>query len=254
MSLETPSVNDQQRLYHDLAWAWPIISPPQDYVEETEQLCSIIQGHAQLEVRTLLNLGCGGGHNDFTLKEHFDVTGVDTSEAMLKLAGELNPEVAYSVGDMRTVRLGRTFDAVTIFDSINYMVTMEDLRAAFRTAFAHLRPDGVFLTVVEAIPALFEQNWTQCSTHTGGDVEITFIENTYDPDPTDTAYEVTFVYLIRRGGILEVETDRHVCGIFALDTWRSLLKEVGFEVSEKEFTSNAPGSRTYPVFVCVRPS
>jgi len=252
--LETASVNDRQRLYHELAWVWPIISPPQDYVEETEHLCRIIQEHSQLEVRTLLNLGCGGGHNDCTLKRHFDVTGVDTSEAMLKLAKQLNPQVAYSVGDMRTVRLDKTFDAVTIFDSVNYMVTVEDLRSAFMTAFAHLRPGGVFLTVVEATPDCFEQNWTQCSTHTGGDVEITFIENVYDPDPTDTAYEVAFVYLIRRGGILEVETDRHLCGIFALDTWRSLLKEVGFEVSETEFTPNTPSSRTYPVFVCVRPS
>ena len=246
-------MNDQQRLYHDLAWAWPIISPPQGYVEETEQLCSIIQGHSRLEARTLLNLGCGGGHNDFTLKEHFDVTGVDTSEAMLKLARQLNPEVSYLAGDMRTVRLHTTFDVVTIFDSVNYMVTVQDLRSAFMTAFAHLRPGGVFLTVVEATPERFEQNWTQCSTHTGGDVEIAFIENSYDPDLTDTAYEVTFVYLIRRGGRLEVETDRHVCGIFALETWRGLLKEVGFEVSEMEFTYNVGGARTYPVFVCVKP-
>ena len=245
--------NDQQRLYHDMTWVWPIISPPQDYIEETERLCRIIQDHSPLEARTFLNLGCGGGHNDCTLKKHFDVTGLDTSEAMLKLAKQLNPQVTYLAGDMRTVRLDKAFDAVTIFDSVNYMVTMEDLRAAFATAFVHLKPGGVLLTLVEATPDGFEQNWTQCSTHTDGDIEIAFVENVYDPDPGDTTYEATFVYLVRRGGRLEIETDRHVCGIFALETWRSLLKEVGFEVSEMEFTPDVPGARTYPMFVCIRP-
>ena len=61
------------------------------------------------------------------------------------------------------------------------------------------------------------------------------------------------MYLVRRGGGLEIETDRHVCGIFALETWRGLLKEVGFEVSETELIQSVPGSPTYPLFVCVRP-
>lgn len=252
MRLQEFSPNKERRLYSDLAWVWPIISPPQDYIEETEQLCKIIREHSQLEVKTLLNLGCGGGHNDCTLKKHFGVTGVDTSEAMLELARRLNPEVTYSVGDMRTVWLGKTFDAVAIFDSINYMVTVADLQAAFVTAYKHLRPGGVFLTLVEEAPEHFQQNRTQCTTHARGDIEITFIENVYDPDPTDTTYEVTFVYLIRRGGRLDIETDRHVCGIFGLETWHSLLSEVGFEVRQMEFAHPGLGGEIYPMLVCIK--
>ena len=207
------SPNKERRLYSDLAWVWPIISPPEDYIEETEQLCKIIREHSQLEVKKLLNLGCGGGHNDCTPKKHFRVTGVDTSEAMLELARRLNPEVTYSVGDMRTMRLVKLFDAVAIFDSVNYMLTVADLQAAFVTAYKYLKPGGVFLTLVEETPEHFQQNRTQCTTHSRGDIEITFIENAYDPDTKDTTYEVTFVYLIRRGGRIDIETDRHVCGI-----------------------------------------
>lgn len=137
------SSSDQRRLYGDLAWVWPIISPPEHYIKETEQFCKVIREHSQIEVKALLDLGCGGGHNDYTLKRHFEVTGVDMSAAMLELARQLNPEVTYSLGDMRTVRLGKTFDAVTIFDSINYMLTVENLQAAFVTAFMHLEPGGV---------------------------------------------------------------------------------------------------------------
>ncbi len=252
--MQESSYSNQQRLYDDLAWVWPIISPPQDYVEETEHFCKIIQEHSQLEVRTLLDLGCGGGHNDCTLKKHFDVTGVDTSEDMLELARQLNPEVAYAVGDMRNLRLGKTFDAVTIFDSIIYMVTVADLHAAFVTAYKHLKPGGVFLTMVETIPERFRQNWTQCTTHARGDIEIAFIENAYDPDPTDTNYEVTLIYLIRRGGRLDIETDRHVCGIFGIETWHVLLEGVGFEVRQMEFAHPGLGGEIYPMFVCIKPA
>jgi len=253
MGLQEFSPNKQQRLYSDLAWVWPIISPPQDYIEETEQLCKIIREHSQLEVKTLLNLGCGGGHHGYTLKKHFEVSGVDASGAMLGLARQLNPEVTYSVGDMRNVRLGKTFDAVAIFDSINYMLTVADLQAAFLTAYKHLKPGGVFLTLVEETPEHFQQNGTQCTTHSRGDIEIAFIENAYDPDPTDTTYEVTFVYLIRRGGRMDIETDSHVCGIFSLETWHGLLREVGFEVRQMEFTPPSLDRECYPMFVCIRP-
>lgn len=247
---------DQRRLYSDLAWLWPIISPPQDYVEETEQLCRAIRDSSLIEVSRLLHLGCGGGHNDYTLKEHFDVTGVDLSDAMLELARRLNPQVAYARGDMRTVRLGACFDAVTLLDSVNYMVTVEDLRATFATAFAHLKPGGVFVTIAELTRESFQQNRTYSSTHARGDIEVAFIENHYDHDPNDTSYEVTFVYLIRRRGELKIETDRHLCGVFALDVWESALKETGFEVSRQELTYLIPrggDAQSYHMFVCVKP-
>ena len=51
---------------------------------------------------------------------------------------------------MRTVRLGRTFDAVLVHDAIDYMTTEADLRAAVETAYAHCRP-GVALFVPDDI-------------------------------------------------------------------------------------------------------
>ncbi len=241
--------NDQRRLYGDLAWTWPIISRKESYIAEAEEFREVISAHSPMAVQTVLHLGCGGGHLDFTLKKHFAATGVDISDAMLTLARRLNPEVVYAVGDMRTVRLGQTFDAVIIADSIDYMLTPADLQAAFTTAFRHLKPGGVFCTYAEATLERFQQNKTKCSTCAQGDVEITFIENLYDPDPTDTTYEMTFVYLIRRGGQLTIETDRHLCGLFGLETWLRLLRAVGFAVTQMEIAGDAS-----PMFVCRKPA
>ncbi len=242
------TLKDQQRLYADLAWLWPIISPPQDYVSEAGEFIEAIHQHARFEVKTLLDLGCGGGHNDHALQERFQVTGVDLSEAMLSLARRLNPEVTYLVGDLRTVRLGQLFDAVVIADAITYMLDEADLRAAFATAFAHLKPGGVFITYVEETPDRFQQNGTSTSTRVQGDLEVVLIENDYDPDPSDTIYEMTFVYLIRQAGQLRIETDHHLGGIFPLQTWVRCMEEVGFEVRVLDFEEGK-----CPMLVGIRP-
>jgi len=248
------SGKDERRLYSDLAWIWPIISPVEDYIEETELFSKLIREHSKIEVKTLLHLGCGGGHNDYTFKKHFKVTSVDISEDMLTLAKKLNPEANYQYGDMRIIRLEERFDVVTILDSINYLKTVEDLQRTFITTYEHLKPGGVFLTFVEQIAGQFKQNNTTFLTHSQSDVEITFIENYYDPDPTDTSYEATFIYLIRVGGKLEIHSDRHLCGVFKLETWLKLLKEVGFKVIQNKFEhSTFIKGESHPILICIKP-
>jgi SAM-dependent methyltransferase len=245
------SEKDLRRLYGDLAWTWPIISPPEEYVPEGEFFTGLIREHSERKPETLLHLGCGGGHNDHALKKYFNVTGVDMSARMLELARKLNPEVTYIEGDMRSVRLGKAFDAVAILDSVNYMLAEPDLRAAFETAFAHLEPGGVFVTIIEQTLEGFRQNQVKPLIRKSGDVEIAFIENMYDPDPSDTTYESTFVYLIRREGRLEIESDRHLGGLFPIDVWYDALTSVGFSVKTVEFEDPSSGDNI-PVVVCVK--
>lgn len=248
---QQPSSQDQQRLYRDLAWLWPIISPPEDYVAESMQFVETIRRLAHRDVRTLLHLGCGGGHNDFTFKQSFQVAGVDVSEEMLAIARSLNPEAAYHRDDIRKVRLGQTFDAVVALDSMNYMLNEADLRAAFAAAYAHLEPGGVFLTCAMETRERFQQNKTVGSGYAREGVEVTFVENLYDPNHSDTTYEATFVYLIRRSGRLTIETDQHVCGLFPLETWIAQLLEAGFGVQQMEYAPS--DSEPYPVLVGLKP-
>lgn len=238
-------MKEQRRMYKDLAWIWPIISPKEDYVQEAEAFYRVINENSFIEVDEILHLGCGGGLIDYTLKNYARLTGLDLSEEMLTIAKRLNPEVEYLVGDMRTARLGRLFDGVFIADSIDYMLSENELRQAFETAFLHLRPGGIFCIYAETTPDRFEQNASFGSSHHQDELEIAFFENLYDPDPQDTTYEMTFVYLIRRDGQLTIETDRHLGGIFPIETWLRLLSETGFEVQQAEF-----GEEKNPLFIC----
>ena len=123
------------KLYTELADWWPVLSSPEDYAEEAEFYRQAIIGASELNPRTLLELGSGGGNNASHLKQHFEMTLVDLSPAMLAISRELNPECEHIEGDMRTVRLNRQYDAVFIHDAINYMQSAEDLYDAIITAY-----------------------------------------------------------------------------------------------------------------------
>ncbi len=235
------------RMYDDLNWIWPIISPKENYIESSEDMMKAIRNNSRIEVKTLLHIGCGGGHHDYTLKKNFDLTSFDLSKEMIEHARKLNPEVTYYVGDMRSARLEKTFDAVIIPESINYMLTEKDLGAAFKTAFIHLRQGGVLCTFAEYHKDRFQQNMTWSAMLNKGNIDITFIQNNYDPDPSDTFFEATFVYLIRRDGRLEVETDLHRQGIFEAEVWIRLLKDAGFEIETAESDSGK-----YLLYTCIK--
>jgi SAM-dependent methyltransferase len=225
------------RLYDDLAWLWPLWGDPDgEYAQWCAHVVAMIEKHAKREVRTLLNLGCGGGKNVYNLKRRYTVTGLDLSEPMLANARKLNPECTFVHGDMRDFSLSERFDAILIDDAVAYMTSREDLLRLFRAAYRHLEPGGVVIVSPDGTKETFVQNETRVS-HAEAKarpegVDVVFIENNYDPDPTDDTYEGLIVYLIRESGKLRIEVDQHTLGIFAADVWPTLLREAGFEVDD----------------------
>ena len=243
-------MNDTCHLYTDLAWLWPLWGDAAtEYAHYCRHVTSLIQQYAELPARSLLDIGCGGGKNVLNLKKEFNVTGLDLSPTMLAQAKELNPECTFLQGDMRTFRLGRAFDAVLMDDAISYMTCRADFKAAFRTAYAHLNTGGVLIATPDVTIETFQQNKTTATPATRDNLDVVFVENVYDPNPSDEQYETTVLYLIRDHGRLQIEADHWTMGIFSLDTWRQVLSETGFELHEERYDL---GEDEYTVFACVK--
>ena len=127
------------RLYGDLAPWFHLLTAPEDYAVEADRYRALIED-ALPDAQTLLELGSGGGNNASHLREHFTCTLSDVSPQMLELSRTLNPGCEHVLGDMRTLRLGRTFDVVFVHDAVSYMATEDELSDCLRTAYAHTRP------------------------------------------------------------------------------------------------------------------
>ncbi len=229
------------RLYHDLAYLWPIISPPEEYGGEAAVFVDIIYEKLGRGRYTLLELGVGGGHMLSHLTADFECTAVDLSPDMLALSQGLNPGVEHHVGDMRNIRLDQTFDAVLVHDAASYLLTGQDLQETFATAACHLRPGGVLLVAPDWVQETFPDGWVYAWDRQQGDIEVKIEEVMVDADPTDTQVESTYTYTIKKGGKVTVEVDTHVTGLFPINTWTSLMEEAGFSVELRPLPPNEGG-------------
>src|SRR5258706_14394566 len=109
------------KLYNELADWWPLVSAPEKYAEEGAFFLPLVSEITSHPPVTLLELGSGGGNNALYLKSAFSaVTRTDLSAQMLDVSRQINPDCAHVQGDMRSVRLERTFDVVFVHDAIEY--------------------------------------------------------------------------------------------------------------------------------------
>lgn len=240
------------KLYRELADWWPLLSPPEEYEEEAGVYTKFLLEAASPPVRTLLELGSGGGSNALHMKRRFEITLVDLSPGMLAVSRKLNPECEHLEGDMRTVRLNRQFDCVFIHDAICYMATLDDLRAAIRTAAAHCRPGGAALFAPDYVRETFHAGAAHGG-HDGENRSLRYLEWTWDPDPADSTYLADYVYALRgEDGEVRVVHDRHIEGLFSRLEWLELIDEAGFAARRAEFTLDGPGGETLELFAGVR--
>ncbi|MGZ5294917.1 MAG: class I SAM-dependent methyltransferase, partial [Actinomycetota bacterium] len=123
------SGDDAPRLYGDLAGWFHLLTAPADYAAGAAHALTTFTGALGEPPATILELGSGGGNHASHMKARATLTLTDRSPAILALSRTINPECEHVAGDMRTLRLGRTFDAVFVHDAISYLTSEADLRA-----------------------------------------------------------------------------------------------------------------------------
>lgn len=239
------------RLYRDLAEWYPLLTPVEDYPEEAAFYRRLFETHAARPPRTFLDLGCGAGHVAFHLKAALEATLVDLSPSMLALSRRLNPDCEHVEGDMRSVRLGRLFDAVLLHDAVSHMTTRGDVAAAVAAAFAHTAPGGVALFQPDCVAETFAEG-TDTGGSDGAGRGLRYLEWRFRPEPEAERFVVEMAYLMREaGGEVRVAHDRLEMGLFPREFWLETIAAAGFEARVVPLEHSAAGD--YEVFVGRRP-
>jgi SAM-dependent methyltransferase len=235
------------RFYDDLAWLWPVVSPAADYAEEVGTFRARLTRNGVADGSRVLHLGCGGGSIDYNLARNYRVTGVDMSAAMLEQARRVNPDVDYVQGDMRSVRLERTFDAVLVHDAISYMTSRDELVQVYRTAATHLRPGGVLIALPEEIRERVTHP-PHIAKYDAGERTVWMAELSHDPDPRDNTFEDIYVFIIRESdGSVRAVTDRHTHGVFEIGDFLGAIDEAGFDARAEPWELTEWGEDEIPL-------
>lgn len=122
-----------------------------DYARECDLVESAFRQFASVDVRSLLDIGCGTGNHALPLAARgYHVTGVDLSVGMLALArakaARAGATVRLIAGDARCFDARARYDAaLMMFAVIGYMRTDDGVRDALANIRRHLRPGGLLV-------------------------------------------------------------------------------------------------------------
>jgi SAM-dependent methyltransferase len=99
---------------------------------------------------SLLDIGCGTGRDlAYLAKLVPDVIGVDYQQAMVDYARERRPGIDFRAGDMRTLRLERTFEAITSFGyALANIHSNHEIDQVMATYAAHSQPGTLLMLEV----------------------------------------------------------------------------------------------------------
>jgi SAM-dependent methyltransferase len=102
--------------------------------------------------KSILELGCGTGNNIKKLSTDFNVTGIDFSKHMLKIAKKKVPDGKFYLKDIRNLNLKIKFDVIIcLYDTINHLRLFNDWKKLFDDVYKHLNENGLFIFDINTI-------------------------------------------------------------------------------------------------------
>lgn len=184
----------------------------------------------------LLELACGTGTVALAMAERgWRVYGVDASAQMLAEArrkAEQAPPMSGSVlwlqQDMRQVTLDEPVSLATcLYDSLNYMLTSEDLLAVFKHVLNALEPGGLFVFDMNTVWAF--ENYCNDQAYVSDGEEFTVIMQTsYDWVKKRAHFHV--IIFRREGDLYRKTVEHHIEQAYPPEYISTLLTDVGFQV------------------------
>jgi SAM-dependent methyltransferase len=160
-------------------------------------------------------------------------------------------------GDICTIQLGRTFDAVlSLFHVISYQITNANLNAVFTKANEHLKPGGLFIFDFWYSPAVyFQKPSVKLKRMSDDQMEIIRLAEPViysNQNRVDVNYTIFARNLVNQS--VEVINEIHPMRHFSLPEIDLLAVKNGFEfIGSEEFLTSKPAKEdTWGVCVILK--
>ncbi|OKJ96470.1 hypothetical protein AMK34_21485 [Amycolatopsis sp. CB00013] len=139
---------------HNIAYRRPDLYDALTRNSATAATCRrLIDQHGTVATGSLLDLGCGTARDLAQLATTHRCVGVDLQPALIEHARQRYPDLELHIGDLRDLRLNRTFDVITCLgNTLAYLHHNNDIQAAFATFAAHAHPGALLIIVTQIAP------------------------------------------------------------------------------------------------------
>lgn len=223
------------KLYNELAEYYFSIENNHRNINDDIQLIRLLL-HG-IEEPHLLDIGCGTGeHLNLLHRSGIQCTGLDNSQQMLSHARQrFSQGITFIRADMREFDFYQEFDCIiSLFGSINYMHTDEDLDAVLWNIWRALKPGGMGIVEIwHSLPILKIQQKQPSLVSTTHYEHIT-INRTRGfkllPFTDRTMVEVIYDYKLSGRNTSSTADDRHIMRTFTKEEFTHRLTESGFTV------------------------
>ena len=208
----------------------------------------------------VLDLGCGTGTFTRMLADSgYDMIGVDSSCEMLQKAMNKDSvrgrDILYLEQDMREFELYGTVRAVvSVCDSLNYLLTDEDMIQTFSLVENYLDQNGVFVFDFNSVYK-YEQIGEATIAENRDDYSFIW-ENYYSHEDHLNEYDLTI--FSKEGELFRRSMETHVQRGYTLDEMKAFLAKAHLEFLEANDADTGAGvsdesERIHVVARCVRP-
>ena len=236
------------------------------YDEWTDYLEYLLKQN-NIDKGLVLELGCGTGSITRGLaSKGYDMIGIDYSEEMLSVAREKSVEsdqgILYLCQDMREFELYGTVAAViSVCDSMNYILSEEDLLRVFRLVNKYLDPNGLFIFDLDTQYA-YEEILGDSTIAENRDEGSFIWENTYYEEEMMNEVNLT-LFLPDMESENQEETQKnlyckyeevHLRKAYTIDTIKTLIEEAGMEwvAVYDALTEEEPKDESERVYILAR--
>lgn len=205
--------------------------------------------------KLILDLACGTGLPTMLLAGHgYRLIGLDRSAAMLAvLRGKIGRhDIRLIQADMRDFTLPEPADAaICLYDSLNYLLTQDDLARCFDSVARNLKPDGLFTFDMNTVHGLAFFWGNRTTTRDVAGVYSVW-KTAFDPETRISSLQLTF-YVAEDGQRVRYDEVHEERGYY-LEEIESCLQAAGFRQNDfyHHSTFQPPDSTTKRVMVVAR--